>query len=278
MDSGRALLRRDRSRPGHGRCTAHALVAAGTRGADSRAAGRRHPRGRPPPGSRVRSRARAVPRWTGLVWALAVAGVLSLGAPAAAQEEFRNLFAPELGKLLIRSDYRVTTFPDQPVAGQPAELGLLQQDFSLVGAAPPERHRRVVRVVPRPEPGIRHGSRPAGYRRAVPGRAVERPLRHELPAPLRVRLDRRPRRHGRVAERQAVRELRRDGHQRDGSAARPRTESGRVDLLPELREQPGVPAAHPDSRLRVLVPAVRAVLGRHHHRVRRRSSTARWRR
>ena len=68
---------------------------------------------------------------TGLVWALAVACVLSLGAPAAAQEEFQNLFAPELGKLLIRSDYRITTFPDQPVAGQPAELGLLQQDFSL---------------------------------------------------------------------------------------------------------------------------------------------------
>jgi hypothetical protein len=51
--------------------------------------------------------------------------------PAHAQEEFLNLFAPELGKLLIRSDYRITWFPDQPVAGQPAELGLFQQDFSL---------------------------------------------------------------------------------------------------------------------------------------------------
>lgn len=42
-----------------------------------------------------------------------------------------NLFAPELGKLPIRSDYRVTLFPDQPVVGQPAELGMVQQDFSL---------------------------------------------------------------------------------------------------------------------------------------------------
>jgi hypothetical protein len=42
-----------------------------------------------------------------------------------------TLFAPELGKLPIRSDYRVTLFPDQPVAGQPAELGMVQQDFSL---------------------------------------------------------------------------------------------------------------------------------------------------
>lgn len=72
-----------------------------------------------------------VPRLTGLVWALAMACVLTLWAPAGAQEEFQNLFSPEMGKLLIRSDYRVTTFPDQPVSGQPAELGLLQQDFSL---------------------------------------------------------------------------------------------------------------------------------------------------
>ncbi len=41
------------------------------------------------------------------------------------------MFAPELGKLPLTSEYRVTYFPDQPVAGQPAELGLLQQDFSL---------------------------------------------------------------------------------------------------------------------------------------------------
>jgi hypothetical protein len=53
--------------------------------------------------------------------------------PAAAQEEFLNLFSPELGKLPVRAEYRITTFPDQPVAGQPAELGLLQQDFSLSG-------------------------------------------------------------------------------------------------------------------------------------------------
>jgi hypothetical protein len=51
--------------------------------------------------------------------------------PAHAQEEFLSLFAPDLGKLRLRSDYRVTVFPDQPVAGQPAELGLFQQDASL---------------------------------------------------------------------------------------------------------------------------------------------------
>ena len=53
--------------------------------------------------------------------------------PAAAQEDFLNLANPELGKILIRSEYRITWFPDQPVSGQPAELGLLQQDFSLAG-------------------------------------------------------------------------------------------------------------------------------------------------
>jgi hypothetical protein len=63
---------------------------------------------------------------------LVVACLVGLWAwPAPAQEEFLNLFAPELGKLPIRSDYRITWFPDQPVAGQPAELGLFQQDFSL---------------------------------------------------------------------------------------------------------------------------------------------------
>ena len=35
--------------------------------------------------------------------------------------------------MLIRSDYRITWLPDQPVSGQPAELGMLQQDFSLTG-------------------------------------------------------------------------------------------------------------------------------------------------
>jgi hypothetical protein len=42
-----------------------------------------------------------------------------------------DLFSPELGKLPVRSDYRLTYFPDQPVQGQPAELGWIQQDFSL---------------------------------------------------------------------------------------------------------------------------------------------------
>jgi hypothetical protein len=55
---------------------------------------------------------------------------LAIG-PAHAQEELRSMFAPELGKLPLTSDYRFTYMPDQPVAGQPAELGWLQQDFSL---------------------------------------------------------------------------------------------------------------------------------------------------
>lgn len=50
-----------------------------------------------------------------------------------AQEEFLNLANPELGKILIRSEYRITWLPDQPVKGQPTELGWLQQDFSLAG-------------------------------------------------------------------------------------------------------------------------------------------------
>jgi hypothetical protein len=69
-----------------------------------------------------------------------VAGVLLLlcllglvARPAHAQEDFLDLFSGDFGQLRLRSDYRVTWFPDQPVAGQPAELGLLQQDFSLSG-------------------------------------------------------------------------------------------------------------------------------------------------
>jgi hypothetical protein len=74
------------------------------------------------------SRAR---EWSGLFF---LAALLCLGArPAAAQEEFLNLLGPDLGQVRIRSDYRVTIFPDQPVSGQPAELGFLQQDFSLSG-------------------------------------------------------------------------------------------------------------------------------------------------
>jgi hypothetical protein len=58
--------------------------------------------------------------------------LLLLGVqPAAAQEEFLNLFTPELGKLPFRADYRITVVPAQPVAGQPAELGWVQHDFTL---------------------------------------------------------------------------------------------------------------------------------------------------
>jgi hypothetical protein len=59
--------------------------------------------------------------------------LLALGVtPAHAQEELLNLFEPELGKLRVRADYRVTWFEDQQVVGQAAELGLLQQDFTLI--------------------------------------------------------------------------------------------------------------------------------------------------
>jgi hypothetical protein len=58
--------------------------------------------------------------------------LVGVGATTAhAQEEFLNLFSPEMGKLPIRSDYRFTLYPDQPVEGQPAELGMMQHDFSL---------------------------------------------------------------------------------------------------------------------------------------------------
>jgi hypothetical protein len=36
-----------------------------------------------------------------------------------------------MGKQKLTSDYRLMVFPDQPVIGQPAELGMLQHDFSL---------------------------------------------------------------------------------------------------------------------------------------------------
>jgi hypothetical protein len=61
-----------------------------------------------------------------------VACLLGVGAlPALAQQEFMTLFSPELGELHVRSEYRITAFPDQQVVGQPAELGLLQHDFTL---------------------------------------------------------------------------------------------------------------------------------------------------
>lgn len=63
---------------------------------------------------------------------MVAAGLLGLGAlPAHGQQEFLSLFGPELGRLRLRSDYRVTLLPDQPVVGQPTELGLLQHDFTL---------------------------------------------------------------------------------------------------------------------------------------------------
>jgi hypothetical protein len=58
--------------------------------------------------------------------------VLSIAAlPAYGQEEFLNLLNPEFGQLHLRSDYRFTYFPDEPVAGQHADLGFTQHDVTL---------------------------------------------------------------------------------------------------------------------------------------------------
>jgi hypothetical protein len=71
------------------------------------------------------------PAWMRILL-LGLVSFVALEAPLAhAQEEFRNLFSPELGKLPLTSDYRLMYVPDQPVVDQPAELGMLQQDFSL---------------------------------------------------------------------------------------------------------------------------------------------------
>jgi hypothetical protein len=42
-----------------------------------------------------------------------------------------TLMGPELGKLGVRSDYRIYVVPEQPVTGQAADLGMLQHDFTL---------------------------------------------------------------------------------------------------------------------------------------------------
>jgi hypothetical protein len=64
---------------------------------------------------------------------LGAAWLLGLVTPAHGQEELLDLLGPQLGKLPIRSDYRITYFLDQPVANQPTELGLVQHDGTLSG-------------------------------------------------------------------------------------------------------------------------------------------------
>jgi hypothetical protein len=68
------------------------------------------------------------PRRLAVVGALCLAG---LASPARGQEELMGLLAPELGKLGLRSDYRLYVVPEQRVTGQPADLGMLQHDFTL---------------------------------------------------------------------------------------------------------------------------------------------------
>jgi hypothetical protein len=63
-----------------------------------------------------------------------VVAVLVLGrtVPAAAQAELLQWVDPTLGKLMGRSDYRVTFYSDERVEGQSAILGLTQHNFTLV--------------------------------------------------------------------------------------------------------------------------------------------------
>jgi hypothetical protein len=60
-----------------------------------------------------------------------VAALGALASPARAQEELLDLLDPAMGQLRPRAEYRLTVVPDQPVAGQPTELGMLQHDFRL---------------------------------------------------------------------------------------------------------------------------------------------------
>jgi hypothetical protein len=45
---------------------------------------------------------------------------------------FSPLFNPAVGHAPLRADYRVTWFPDEPVAGQPTRLGYVQNDLGLL--------------------------------------------------------------------------------------------------------------------------------------------------
>jgi hypothetical protein len=62
---------------------------------------------------------------------LALAGFGALASPAAAQEDLLELLDPAIGQLRPRAAYRLTVVPDQPVAGQATELGMLQHDLRL---------------------------------------------------------------------------------------------------------------------------------------------------
>jgi len=49
----------------------------------------------------------------------------------ASQSPFANLMAPTVGHLFPRADYRAGWFPDEPVRGQPTNLGYVQQSLSF---------------------------------------------------------------------------------------------------------------------------------------------------
>ena len=55
----------------------------------------------------------------------------SLASPVA-QGGLSGWMNPTVGHLFFRADYRTTWFPDEPVRGQPTNLGYVEQDFSVL--------------------------------------------------------------------------------------------------------------------------------------------------
>jgi len=68
-----------------------------------------------------------------LAWLILLTATLALGVPrsATAQSELQTMLDPTFGKLIFRSDYRITFYPDQRVERQPAELGFTEHRVSL---------------------------------------------------------------------------------------------------------------------------------------------------
>lgn len=55
----------------------------------------------------------------------------SAGSLLSERGAFSSFSGPDVGHLPVRADYRATWFPDEPVKGQPTQLGFVRQDFSL---------------------------------------------------------------------------------------------------------------------------------------------------
>jgi len=71
---------------------------------------------------------RPLPR---LLLLLTMALALGLPRSAAAQSELQTMLEPTFGKLIFRSDYRISFYPDQRVEQQPAQLGFTEHRVSL---------------------------------------------------------------------------------------------------------------------------------------------------